>query len=291
MKRLSIVIVNYNTKEILRDCLRNLSDKYEEKELIVVDNGSTDGSYEMIKSEFPSVLAIKSENRGLAHGYNLGVTNSNGDYVLFMGSDAYPTSGVLVGLVERMEFDGLVGASTAKLVLRDGKIDMDCHRGFPTPWVSFIHFTGLEKLLPTSKLLGGYFMGDKNLNTEHEIDLCISHFMLVKRQALNMVGPWDENFFVYGEDVDYCYRIKQSGWKIMYFPQFEVKHLKGASVGIRKETAGISKASPETKKKMRLESVKAMRLFYQKHMEQKYPYLINLLVNTGINVLEKLRSK
>jgi len=291
MKRLSIVIVNYNTKEILRDCLKNLTDKYDEKEVIVVDNGSTDGSYDMVKTEFPWVLAIKSENKGLAHGYNLGITNSNGDYVLFMGSDAYPLSGVLEGLIEKMEFDGLVGASTAKLVLRDGNIDLDCHRGFPTPWVSFTHFTGLEKLFPNTELFGGYFIGNKNLNEEHEIDLCISHFMLVKRKTLNMVGPWDEEFFVYGEDVDYCYRIKQSGWKIMYYPQFEVKHLKGASVGIRKETAGISKASPETKKKMRMESVKAMRLFYKKHMEQKYNAFINSLVYTGIKLLEKSRSK
>lgn len=290
MKRLSVVIVNYNTKDILRECLINLKGKYENMEVIVVDNSSTDGSLEMLKADFPWVLSISSENKGLAHGYNVGVANSGGDYVLFLGSDAFPKSADLSGLIDYMEFNGLCGIATPKLVLKTGQIDMDCHRGFPTPWASFTHFTGLEKLFPKSEVFGQYFLGYKDLNSEHEIDLCIAHFMLVKKQTLTKVGEWDENFFVYGEDVDYCYRVKEAGWKINYVPQFEVLHLKGVSVGVRKESASITKASPTTKKRMKQESVNAMRLFYKKHMEKKYPAHINWLVNVGISLLQKLRS-
>jgi GT2 family glycosyltransferase len=290
MKRLSVIIVNFNTKDILRDCLINLSGKYENKEVIVVDNNSGDGSYDMLKLEFPWVVSIRSENKGLAHGYNLGVEASSGEYLLFLGTDSFPGDGVLEKMVDYMEFNGLVGASTPKLVLQSGKVDFDSHRGFPTPWVSFTHFSGLERLFPKSKLFGGYFLGYEDLTVEHEIDLCIAHFMLVKRKVINMVGPWDESFFVYGEDVDFCYRIKESGWKIMYLPQFVVTHLKGVSVGVRKETKSITKASPEVRNSMRIASVDAMKLFYKKHMEKKYSKLINSLVYLGISLLKRLRS-
>ncbi len=290
MKRLSIVIVNFNTKDTLRDCLINLTNKYENKEVIVVDNSSLDGSYDMLKLEFPWVISIKSENRGLAHGYNLGIDASSGDYLLFLGTDAFPGEGVLERMVDYMEFNGLVGAATPKLVLQDGNIDLDCHRGFPTPWVSFTHFSGLERLFPKTKLFGGYFLGYGDLTTEHEIDLCIAHFMLVKKKVINIVGLWDEKFFVYGEDVDYCYRIKQAGWKIMYLPQYTVTHLKGVSVGVRKETKNITKATPEVRKSMRIASVDAMELFYKKHLETKYTKFINNLVYLGISLIRKTRS-
>ena len=124
----------------------------------------------------------------------------------------------------------------------------------------------------------------------HEIDLCISHFMLVKREVFLKVGRWDEDFFVYGEDVDFCWRVKQAGFKIYYLPQFECLHYKGASVGIRKESADITGADPATKLRMKAGSVRAMRLFYQKHMYKKYPWILNKLVELGISGISLLRK-
>ena len=124
----------------------------------------------------------------------------------------------------------------------------------------------------------------------HEIDLCIAHFMLVKRQVQNEVGLWDESFFVFGEDVDMCYRIKKAGWKLVYLPQFEVLHYKGFGIGIRKESKDISKASLETKKRMKRETTRAMKLFYEKHYTKVYPKSLTKIVLFGIDILSRLRS-
>lgn len=291
MKKVSVIIVNFNTKNILIDCIKKLQvSDYKELEIIVVDNGSTDGSYESIKKSFPEVIAIKSENNGLAAGSNLGYSKATGEYILYIGSDALLDSNTISGVVRYFEEHKDVGAATTKLVLRDGSVDMDAHRGFPTPWAAVTHFTKLNKLFPKSKLFNQYFLGWKDLNQPHEIDLCISHFMMIRREVFEKVGLWDETFFVYGEDVDMCYRIKQAGYKIMYLPQWETLHYKGASVGIRKETSDLaSTTTKETRFKMSKERTNAMKLFYQKHYSKKYPTLVTSFVLFAITMLEKIR--
>lgn len=290
MRKVSAIIVNYNTKDILLDCIKNLQNsEHTDLEIIVVDNGSTDGSYEAVKENFPEVKAIKSENKGLAAGSNLGYSNATGDYILYLGSDAFPKENTISGMVEYFEANSSVGAATSKLVLRDGTLDMDSHRGFPTPWAAFTHFSKLNKIFPKSKIFNQYFLGWEDMSTTHEIDLLISHFMMIRRETLEKVGPWDETFFVYGEDVDMCYRIKQAGYKIMYLPQFETLHYKGASVGIRKQSQDISKSSKETRMKMSKERTKAMRLFYKKHYATEYPSFVTGFILFGIDLLEKIR--
>ncbi|HSX39785.1 MAG TPA: glycosyltransferase, partial [Candidatus Saccharimonadales bacterium] len=180
-----------------------------------------------------------------------------------------------------------------KLLLRSGKLDMDAHRGFPTPWAAITHFSKLNKLFPESATLNQYFLAGRDMNSPHEIDLCISHFMLIKNEVFAKVGLWDETYFVYGEDVDFCYRVKQAGFKIMYLPQFSAVHYKGATVGIRKETSDIQNAatqSVETRKRMKLETTRAMKLFYEKHYSKKYPLIVRQFVYTGISFLESLRN-
>jgi GT2 family glycosyltransferase len=294
MKTLSVIIVNYNTISLLEECLRNLEKIDIEKQVIVVDNGSTDGSAEMTEQNFPYVELIKTQNNGLAAGNNLGLDRAIGDYILFLGTDAFPGKEVITGIMEYMGSQDDVGVCTAELVLRDGTIDMDAHRGFPTPWAALTHFSKLNVVFPSSKIFNRYFLGYENMGQPHEIDLCIAHFMMVKKEVFENVGRWDEEFFVYGEDVDFCYRVKQAGWKIMYLPQFKVLHYKGSSVGIRKETKDIttvSSKSEETGKKMKSETTRAMRIFYRKHYTNKYPKLLTGFVLFGINTLEKLRSK
>lgn len=182
-----------------------------------------------------------------------------------------------------------VGIATAALRLRDGTLDMDAHRGFPTPWASLTHFSGLSRLFPHSSFFNQYFLGSCDLTQAHEIDLCISHFLFVRHSLFAVVGRWDEDFFLYGEDVDFCYRAKAAGYQIMYLPQFTVTHYKGASVGVRKQTSDISSASVETKLRATQLSTKAMVLFYQKHLKQRYPWVVNEVVLTAIRLLGIVR--
>jgi len=293
---LSIIIINYNTRDILKDCLKNLENininlKYE---IIVVDNGSTDGSYEMVEfiaKKNSTVKAIKSINNGLAVGSNLGLKESKGKYLLYLGSDAFPKNGTIEGMIKYLDENKDVGIATCKLILRNGKLDMDAHRGFPTPIASITHFTKLNKLFPKSKIFNKYFIGWEDMNKPHEIDLCISHFMMIKKEVFEKIGAWDEDFFVFGEDVDFCYRSKQAGFKIMYLSNFEAIHFKGSSVGIRKESRDITKATNSTKSKMNKETTRAMKLFYNKHYSQRYPKFFTNMIFLAISILEKVRSK
>ncbi|MFH1295088.1 MAG: glycosyltransferase family 2 protein [bacterium] len=284
MQKLAVIIVSYNTRDILGDCLRNLTKVAPSAtSIVVVDNASTDGSAEFVRQqEFKTVCVVETENNGLAAGYNLGMAQvKETDTFLFLGSDAFPKPGCLEGVLHFLESHPKVGIATAKLILRNGALDLDAHRGFPTPWTALKHFVGINN---------SYFMTEANLNVPHEIDLCISHFMMVKKAVFDTVGAWDEDFFVYGEDVDLCWRAKQAGYQIYYLPQYECLHYKGASVGTRKETADVTKASLVTRTRMKKETTQAMRLFYQKHMYKKYPAWLNKLVDLGITIMERLRK-
>ena len=286
----SIAIINYNTSTLLKRCLDNLLQLGEADEIIVVDNASTDGSAAMVAQEYPAVnLRALPENRGLTVGSNVALEIATGRYLLYLGTDAYPEPGVITGIANYLDAHPVVGIATAELRLRDGTLDMDAHRGFPTPWASFTHFSGLNRLFPHSKTFNGYFLGHEDLTTPHPIDLCISHFMFTRRTLFNEIGRWDEAFFLYGEDVDLCYRAKTAGHEIMYLPQFKVLHYKGASVGIRKQSADLTTATAETKLRMTVLTTAAMAQFYRKHQAQQYPRLVNWLVLGGITLLGKLR--
>lgn len=288
---ISVAIINFNTAPLLVRCLQNLQSLCEADEIIVVDNASTDDSVERIQHEFPDVKLIAlSENRGLTAGSNIALAEAAGKYLLYLGADAYPEPGVIHELASYMDAHPNVAVASAELRLRDGTLDMDAHRGFPTPWASLTHFSGLNRLFPRSALFNQYFLGHKDLTTAHEIDLCISHFMFTRRHVLNTIGGWDEDFFLYGEDVDLCYRVKAAGHQIMYLPQFRALHYKGASVGIRKQSSDISTASAETKLRATILTTKAMALFYEKHLYDKYPRIISAAVMQGIGLLGALRG-
>lgn len=286
----SVAIINYNTGTLLKRCLDNLLELDEADEIIVIDNASTDGSAAMVAQEYPTViLRALPENRGLTVGSNLALDIATERYVLYLGTDAYPEPGVITGLTDYLDAHPTVGIATAELRLRDGSLDMDAHRGFPTPWASLTHFSGLNRLFPHNKYFNGYFLGHEDLTKPHAIDLCISHFMFTRRALFSDIGRWDEAFFLYGEDVDLCYRTKAAGYEIMYLPQFKVLHYKGASVGIRKQSADVTTATTETKLRMTALTTEAMAQFYRKHLAQLYPGLVNWLVLGGIRLLGKLR--
>lgn len=295
---LTIGIINYNTASVLDECLQNISKLKQQDtkglifDVIVVDNGSTDNSLEIVK-KYSFVTLVSQNNLGLAVAGNKILKGSNSKYILYIGTDAFPTIDTIYGIYEYMEQHNDVGISTSQLHLRDGTKDMDAHRGFPTPWASFTHFSKLNKIFSKSKIFNQYFLGYKDMNTPHEIDVCISHFMFIRKEVLDKINGWDEEYFVFGEDVDMCYRVKQADYKVMYLPQYSTLHYKGVSVG-RKETKDIktaSKSSNDTRLRMKKESTRAMKLFYTKHYSDKYPKIVKKLIFFGINLLENRRTK
>lgn len=290
---LSIIILSYNTLELTRQCLQslvNLKDLTIGKdfEVVVVDNASSDGSLQMIAQEFPQVkLVVSKKNLGFSRGNNLGLKHisSSSDYVLFLNSDTVVPSGTLSQMLEFMDQDRSIGMSTCKVMLWVGGVDLDCHRGLQTPWAALTHFVRLDKIFPKSRLFAQYYQTWKDLNETHEVDAVLGAFMLCRREALEKVGNWDEDFFFYGEDLDFCRRFQTAGYKIVYYPHVTITHYKGASSGIKKESRGVTQASRETKERVLRESTRAMRLFYDKHMKDKYPWLVDWLVYGGIRVL------
>jgi GT2 family glycosyltransferase len=276
---LSIIIVNYNTKEELLTCLKSIYDlKYEVSfEVIVSDNGSSDGSIEMVRREFPQVLLLENkENLGFAKGNNQAKKYAKAENILFLNSDTILHKGSLKQPLEYLKNQGGVGAVTCKVVLKNGKLDLDTRRSFPTPWVAFAHFLYFDRLFPKSTIFAKYWYGYIPDTKMHQIDVLQGAYCLVRKEILDKVGWFDESYFLDGEDIDLCWKIYQLGYKIMYFPKVSITHIKKAS-----------------KKKNRNDSVlsgmKAMETFYRKHLWSKYPLIVNYTVIGGIEILKKIR--
>ena len=220
---LSIVIPSFNTKKLLANCLKSIKPSYNNKynvETVVVDNASSDGSVEMLKNKFSSnTLIFNKENLGFAKASNIGWNKARGKYILFLNSDTVLAKDDLFNVLKYIySNENQLGALSGKLILRNGKPDPDCHRGFPTPWSSVTFFLGLEKLFPKSRLFAQYHQGWKDVNQIHEIDAGCGAFLVVKKSLLKKLHGFDEDYFFYGEDIDLCYRIKQLHLKIIYFP-------------------------------------------------------------------------
>jgi GT2 family glycosyltransferase len=298
MLDLSIVIVNYNTKEFLKKCINSLLYCISKKvnyEIIIVDNASSDGSSSEIsnfKSQISNLkIILNKENFGFAKANNQGIKISQESrYVLFLNSDTIMQQETIEEMINFMDTHKNVGASTCRLVMPNGKIDDASHRGFPTPWNSFSYFLGLSRIFPKSRIFTGYNLGWMNLEKAHEIDALAGAFMLVRREAGEQAGWWDEDYFFYGEDIDFCYMLKEKGWKIYYVPKVFITHYKGVSGGIKAVSKGITTASKETKKRVTFWRFKAMKIFYRKHYENKYPRIITWLTYMGIFLKEKLSS-
>jgi len=290
---LSIIVLNYNTKELLRDCLKSIKKAETDGfnvETIVVDNASIDKSTEMVKQEFSWVeLIVSKKNVGFAAGNNLGIPQAQGRHILFLNPDTKVFSDTLKVMVEFMDKNSRAGAATCRIELPSGEVDDACHRGFPTPWNAFAHFSGLARFFPKSKLFAGYSLGYLPKNKTHQIDSGCGAFLMVRRKAGKEVGWWDEDYFWYGEDLDFCYRLKEKGWKIFFVPQTKIIHYKGVASGIKKHTQKITTATKETRIRAVKASTEVMRIFFRKHYQKKYSKLLYWLVMRGIDFLEKVR--
>ncbi len=331
MSSLAIVIVNYNTRALLRDCLESLERNGfpGPLEVWVVDNASTDGSPELVRERFPHVRLIANRrNGGYAYANNLalreilgdggwklaarelGVGSDKGakatrfeargsepqassptpqasssesqapslkpqasDYVLLLNSDTVVPEGALAGLVDYLEAHPEVGVAGPRLLLPDGSLDLACRRAFPTPAAFIYHAVGLSRLFPRSRRFARYNMTYLDPAQETEVDGVVGACMLLRTQVIREAGLLDETYFMYGEDLDWAYRIKQYGWRVMYVPGVIVHHYKRAS----------SRQRP-------IASIRhfyhAMRVFHRKHYAATTPAPVNWLIEAGITLKE-----
>jgi GT2 family glycosyltransferase len=269
---LSIIIVNYNSKNYLNHCLKSI---YEETksvtfEIIVIDNASTDNSLDLAKRNFPQVKIIKNRvNKGFSAANNQGIRASSGKYVLLLNHDTEIKGKALKILLDFMGNNPTAGACGAKLLNSDGTIQHQSKRGFPTPASIFFYATGISRLFPKSKLFGRYLMTYLDSNKTNEVDALSGACILARRQVLDSIGLMDEDFFLYGEDLDLCYRIKRAGWKIYFVPQAQIIHFGGVGSRVRSHKSII-------------EFHQSMFIYYKKHYKQKYPFLVTGLVYSGI---------
>lgn len=287
--KLSIIIVSYNVKKLLVDCIGSIykSQKPDDNwEIIVVDNNSIDNSIEAIANFNLKVIKNK-ENFGFSKANNQAITIAKGKYILLLNPDTIVYPGTIQKVLEYLENNPKVGAATCMVELPNGNLDYSCHRGFPTPWNAFTYFSGLSSLLPKLKWFTGYTLTYKSLNSIHEIDALTGAFALVRKSAGDEVNWFDEDYFWNGEDLDFCYKLREKNWKIVYIPDVKITHFKGSSSGLWH--TGEGKPSGDTKMKSALSSTQVMSLFYKKHLSQKYPFFINWLVYLGIFLLERFR--
>ncbi len=223
---LSVIVVSYNTCRLLDECLHSLFSvdaPSEGFEVIVVDNASSDGSVAMVAAKYPQVVLIASdENLGFSAANNRGSAVATGEYLLFLNSDTVVGVDALTKPLDFMRKNPQVGALTVRLVYPNGERDPDNHRGFPTPDNAFFHFTGLSRLFPNSPRLNGYFRNYEDFSKVHSVPVIAGSYMMMPRLLDSRLGGWDETYFFYGEDIDYCYRIHEAGYEIIYYPLVEV---------------------------------------------------------------------
>ena len=271
--RLSVIIVSFNCRDLLANCLDSLAQErlLISMEVHVVDNASTDGTQEMLAQDFDWVQASGSDgNIGFARANNIGLQHAHGEYILLLNPDTVVPRGALLARVDVLEAHQTVGMLGCKLVKSDGTLDHACKRGFPTPASALYHFFGLTRLWPTNRRFGQYTAGHIQPDEAALVDAINGAFMLVRRDALDQVGGLDEDFWMYMEDLDWCYRFAQAGWPVLYWPDTFVVHAKAGSSG-RYRSWRVNRAFHH-----------GMWLFYRKHYSPVRSPIVTGAVWSGI---------
>ena len=288
MTLVTIIIVNFNTYPYLTPCLDSINKEglaSDKLEVIVVDNASSDNSVVKLKRKYPKVRLIgNKENAGFSKANNQAVKKAKGDFILFLNPDTIISKGAINKVLDFILNHKDAGIATCRVELPTGEIDDACHRGFPTPWNAFCQFTGLSGLFPKSIFLNGYHLGYRDLDIVHEIDSCAGAFMLVRKKDGDKIGWFDEEYFWYGEDLDFCYRMRKANRKIYYIPAVKIIHFKGVSSGIKAHSQRNSPADRKTRILATKARFDVMEIFYKKHYQRKYPLWITKLVLLGIKI-------
>lgn len=284
---LSIIIVNYNTRALLQDCLHSLMNTGgSDCEVIVVDNASADGSAEMVKSNFPGVVLVRNhENAGFAKANNQGMKLARGKYLLLLNSDTVVRAGALAVMVDFLRSDPAVGAVTCKLLNTDGTIQASISNR-PGPVLLFFRLLGVSRLISGDRArlwlfrTCGFFLGKTirsylapyaATDSPVEIENISGACMMLRKEAMDQVGLLDEGFFMYFEDMDYCVRLQDAGWKMYYLPQGEIVHLGGGSSGGRMRNYSVH-------------SYRALFHFYRKHFSRAMVVAVRSMVVTTSSI-------
>ncbi len=274
---LSICIVNWNTRDDLRACLLSLPAGAGELplEVFVVDNASTDGSPEMVTAQFPSAQLIRNPaNMGFAHANNQALARCNGDYLLLLNSDTVAHPGALPALVTAMEAHPEVGIGGPKVLNSDGSLQYSCRR-FPNFTAGMLRNNPLGRFFSNNGKLQDYLMTEFDHAQSAEVDWVSGAALCIRRATMQRIGPLDETYFMYCEDVDWCYRARQAGWKVRYFPESVITH-------------HIGRSSDQAVASMVRAHHRSMGIFYRKHYAPHTPLLMRWVPPLGIWLREQL---
>ena len=269
---LSVVLLSYNTRDLLEQALHTVVEAAAglEVEIFVVDNASHDGSADMVAASFPQVKLIRNrENIGFSAGNNIAFEQVRGRHVLVLNSDTIVRRDTLRCLVQFLDEHPDVGAVGCKILNPDGTLQPDCMRGFPTPMAAFCKVSGLSRLFPQSPRFARYNMTYLDPEKKHEVEVLSGSCMMVRKQTMDQVGMLDEDYFMYGEDIDWCFRMHSAGWKICYLPDTEIIHFRGES----------GRAVPM---RVLYRKTEAMSIFVGKHMQRRYRFFPLWLLHLGI---------
>jgi GT2 family glycosyltransferase len=224
MPDLAVVVVTYNGLPYAERTLATVAGL----ETVVVDHGSTDGTLEVVRERFPEVRVVEQENLGLAAGWNRGIRETSAPYVLVLNADAWlvgDAADQLVRFAEEHERAGYVGP---KLLNPDGTLQPSV-RSFPTPWRLATEYLFLRKLAPRSRALNAFYGAGFGHDEARVVDFTKGAAFLLRRAAFEEVGPFDEEFFLFSEETDWCYRLREAGWQALFDPDAEAVHVGGAS--------------------------------------------------------------
>jgi GT2 family glycosyltransferase len=242
----------------------------------------------MVEKEFPKVDVIKSNtNTGFSAGNNLARNGTKGEIVLFLNPDTELKDKAIEKCLRVLQQHGNIGAVTCKVLLPGGKLDYSCHRGLPTVWNTFCYWTGLSKLFPHHAAFAGYTASYLNTDKPHKIDCISGTFLMVKREVLDKINWWDEDYWWNGEDIEFCFRVRKAGYGIWYEPSETVLHFKGSSSGLW--STGKLEVPKEIRVRAAKSAARAMRIFVTKHERELGSWPLMQLVKTGIFLLEKYR--
>lgn len=228
MADVSIVVVTYNALPWLERCLESVAGY----ETIVVDNGSTDGTVSLVRERFPAAMLVEQPNLGLAAGWARGIESASGRYVLLLNADAWAVGNAVERLAAFAEEHPQAAIVAPKLLNTDGTLQRSV-RGFPTLWRLATEYFFLRKLAPRSRALNAFYAGDFDHEQTREAEFVMGACMLVRRDAVDAVGPPDSAYFLFSEETDWCYRFRQAGWAVFFYPQAEFVHVSGAAHGGR----------------------------------------------------------
>jgi GT2 family glycosyltransferase len=271
-KRVSIIIVNWKTPKLLASCLDSIFQDANsgDFEICVVDNDSQDESLDLIQNHYGSVhLIANTSNVGFSKAVNQAIPVTSGKYILLLNPDTHVQDQAISKLADFMDLNQDCGACGPRVLNPDGSLQLACRRSFPDPWVSLARLTYLSRLFPNNKSFAQYNLTFEDENKLLEVDALSGSAMMVRRDVIDQIGLLDEEIFMYGEDIDWCWRVKEHGYKVFYIPEARVYHFHGASSRLR--PIGTT-----------LNLHRGMEVFYRKHLAAKYPAPFNWCVYTAI---------